>query len=474
MRLAFLNGRELRVRIAISTALVVALGMSVLIGLVLLVVDHSAHREIASALVARRTSVAENVRVDAAGGVSIADPDDARFGGLARVFDRTGTRVFGPRVPGQLQQVTSALVRAPRDRTIDAPPWALSSAPVLSNGRRAGTVVVAVDTTPYTSVLQKTALAAMVIGVAAVVGMTALAWEIVGRALAPVARMSATAESWSEDRLGRRFQLGPPRDELTGLGAVLDSLLDRVSRAIEAEQRLTAELAHELRTPLTVIRGEAGLGRRGSDDPAAAAARFSRIGTAADGMAAAMTTLLDSARGATAVGARSNVRAVLHDLLARRVPAVVTARIDLAEGDVEVAMPSDLLERILAPVLDNANRYAAKAITVSGVRDDGVLRLEICNDGPPLGVDDEAAFTPGMRGQDSPGTGLGLALSRRMARTVGGDLRIGCHDTVSFEVTLPLAGPRPHPTAVSREAPDAEASPTSPETGRGSIRAQGS
>src|SRR5205085_589409 len=88
-----------------------------------------------------------------------------------------------------------------------------------------------------------------------------LAWLIIGRALAPVAEMARTATAWSENRLDRRFGLGPARDEITGLGAVLDSLLERVGAAIRAEQRLTAELAHELRTPLTVIRGEAQLGR---------------------------------------------------------------------------------------------------------------------------------------------------------------------------------------------------------------------
>ena len=57
--------------------------------------------------------------------------------------------------------------------------------------------------------------------------------------------------------------------------------------------------------------------------------------------------------------------------------------------------------------------------------------------GSPLD-DLESVFRSGERGIESHGAGLGLALSRRVARTLGGDVRITSTDRpTSFTLTLP-------------------------------------
>ena len=71
--------------------------------------------------------------------------------------------------------------------------------------------------------------------------------------------MTAEAEDWGAHDLDRRFGMGPPRDELTGLAATLDGLLARIAASRRHEQRFAAEVAHELRTPLAGIRGRAEL-----------------------------------------------------------------------------------------------------------------------------------------------------------------------------------------------------------------------
>ena len=70
-------------------------------------------------------------------------------------------------------------------------------------------------------------------------------------ALRPVAHDDArAAEDWGAHDLDRRFELGPPRDELTGLAATLDGLLARIAASRRHEQRFASEVAHELRTPI--------------------------------------------------------------------------------------------------------------------------------------------------------------------------------------------------------------------------------
>jgi signal transduction histidine kinase len=69
----------------------------------------------------------------------------------------------------------------------------------------------------------------------------------------------------------------------------------------------------------------------------------------------------------------------------------------------------------------------------------GVVEICVADDGPGLGaMDPEQAFAPGVQSADSPGAGLGLALARRLARGVGGDLTLGDGNTgASFALTLP-------------------------------------
>ncbi|MFF0526717.1 response regulator [Actinomadura nitritigenes] len=101
----------------------------------------------------------------------------------------------------------------------------------------------------------------------------------------------------------------------------------------------------------------------------------------------------------------------------------------------------EIVERILAPLLDNARRHAATTVTVRmepGAVGPGV-RIVVHDDG--AGVPEPArdqVFEPGFRAEPAnghPGAGLGLALARRLARSVGGDLTL--EGKTAFAVSLP-------------------------------------
>ena len=86
--------------------------------------------------------------------------------------------------------------------------------------------------------------------------------------------MTRDAAAWSANDLDQRFDLGPRRDELTGLAATLDNLLGRIAASRRHEQRFAGEMAHELRTPIARMRGRAELALRagpGGDEERAGA-----------------------------------------------------------------------------------------------------------------------------------------------------------------------------------------------------------
>ncbi len=91
--------------------------------------------------------------------------------------------------------------------------------------------------------------------------------------------------------------------------------------------------------------------------------------------------------------------------------------------DVVVGLEAAVLERVLAPLVDNASRYARRAVVVEVTAAPSVL---VRDDGPGLPEELlETVFDPGRRARPDdghPGAGLGLALSRRLARASGADV----------------------------------------------------
>ena len=96
--------------------------------------------------------------------------------------------------------------------------------------------------------------------------------------------MTRDAEDWGAHDLDRRFELGPPRDELTGLAATLDGLLARIAASRRHEQRFASEVAHELRTPIA-----------GAARPRRAGARARRAPTPAHEREEALRAVVDDA-----------------------------------------------------------------------------------------------------------------------------------------------------------------------------------
>ena len=117
------------------------------------------------------------------------------------------------------------------------------------------------------------------------------------------------------------------------------------------------------------------------------------------------------------------------------------------------------LRQVLRNLLSNAVRYGGKSISISVHPDGAKVHIQIADDGPgvPAG-EEETIFLPYRRAANTPrhksSVGLGLWISRRLARAMGGDLTYRhLEGQTVFEFTLPVyVGDRfYHPTG----APDA-------------------
>jgi signal transduction histidine kinase len=97
-----------------------------------------------------------------------------------------------------------------------------------------------------------------------------------------------------------------------------------------------------------------------------------------------------------------------------------------------------LVEQILLNLLKNAIEALSpgNSVSVMSGREPSVAVIEVFDDGPGLDPEAEAhLFSP-----FSHGHGLGLSVSRQLARTLGGDLvRVPSHRGVRWRLTLPVS-----------------------------------
>jgi two-component system OmpR family sensor kinase len=110
-----------------------------------------------------------------------------------------------------------------------------------------------------------------------------------------------------------------------------------------------------------------------------------------------------------------------------------------AESTGRVAGPRELVLRALAPVVDNAVAHARATVTLAAVDTARGVEISVADDGP--GVDALARDTLFDVGASSRGgTGLGLGIAQRVARSMGGSVEVGeAQVGARFVVTLPRA-----------------------------------
>jgi two-component system OmpR family sensor kinase len=427
---------SLRGRVTLASVAVLGVGLAIVgvaLNLVLanrLSADASAVlRERAAALTATLDTRGPKLAVHDGAGDAVLDRQ-------AWIFDISGRAIERAPTDERLNAAADSLrlVAASRELSVGESVRLLAvPAHASPGGRRVGTVVVGVSLSPYErtehlAVLGTGLLSLFVLGAGAL-----LARRAVGAALRPVASMTDRAADWSERDLHRRFSLGPPRDELTALAATLDGLLGRIDAALRHEQRFSAEVAHELRTPLSGVRAEAELALRAGRTDAELRHALERVIAGTDRMAGVIDTLLAAARNEASGPPGSSDAAVTVRRLAGPRIAVIAP-----EGVVGVGADADLVSAALQPLVENALRHAASGVRVELTREGPEVVVAVSDDGPGVMLADvERIFAPGY--SDAGGAGLGLPLSRRLARAAGGEVVVAGS---RFELRLPATGMR--------------------------------
>jgi signal transduction histidine kinase len=290
--------------------------------------------------------------------------------------------------------------------------------------------------------------------VAAIVGS-----GLAASALRPVERMRRRAAAITESPRGRRLPVPPADDEIGRLGRTLNQMLDRLDAAFARERAFVADASHELRTPLAILRTELELALRGRSDRDELEAAVRSAAEESERLSALAEDLLVIARADQ--GQLPIRRQQLHaddllERLARRFASRSKAarRPVRAEPAPGVSFEGDesRLEQALANMVENALRYGRGTVTLRAEREDGWVRLHVCDHGP--GFPDAfiprafERFTRADEARSRGGTGLGLAITEAIAQAHGGFARAANATGGGADVWLELPddlSPTPHP-----------------------------
>lgn len=231
-------------------------------------------------------------------------------------------------------------------------------------------------------------------------------------------------------------------------------------RANNSKTDFLAVMSHELRTPLTAIMGYEELLSDGITGPVTELQRqqLGRINASARHLLGLIDEILTFAR--VDIG-RERVRwesmSVNHTLAdaAALVEPMASAKniefvVDLLDEDQAVQTDGTKLRQMLVNLLSNGIKFTEKGeVRVGCSVIDGILEIRIADTGVGIAAENiEDVFEPFWQAEQTAtrktgGTGLGLSVTRKLARLLGGDVTVASKvaQGTTFLLTVPMKAP---------------------------------
>jgi signal transduction histidine kinase len=303
--------------------------------------------------------------------------------------------------------------------------------------RPEGRGFVAADLSAARDELQGAVRSALAMALPAALVLTALAaWLLSSLTMRPVNRLRDAMRAVNRKALDQRLPNAGEDREFKELIASYNAMLDRLESSFRQSMRFSSDAAHELKTPLTVLQGriEMAMGR-----------------TESDSVHSDLVDMLDETRRLAAITRKLLLlaQADAGGLAVQRVPLDLTAMLDELAADAPLLLtgqrltssidrqlltPGDalLLRQVFNNLISNAVAYCPPSgwIEITGRRQPGGIQVVFANACEPMAGDERArVFDRFFRGEaarrrHAQGSGLGLSLSREIARAHGGDLTL--------------------------------------------------
>ncbi len=284
------------------------------------------------------------------------------------------------------------------------------------------------------------------------------AWVLAGSALQPVNKLTSVIKQvTATGGLDQQVPVGSTDVEFVELIEVFNQMLTRLERSFKQSSRFSGDAAHELKTPLAILRGELELVMHQAEPGSALQQSLSNLMDEVSRLSNIVRKLLllslADAGQMSLRRDRVNLAEILEvliedvELLAPDLP--VTVELD---SELKVKGDHDLLTQVLQNLIDNAIKYnlpegaEGRSLAIIGRRQVSSVQVTVVNASLHMPLEErDRIFDRFYRGDLSrnrkrEGFGLGLSLSREIARAHNGELRLDKtpKGKTGFTLTLPL------------------------------------
>ncbi|TXT37514.1 MAG: signal transduction histidine kinase [Comamonadaceae bacterium] len=276
------------------------------------------------------------------------------------------------------------------------------------------------------------------------------AWVLSSRAMRPLQKLTEATQRVTAKGLDQRLTTAGKDQEFVELIAVYNGMLERLERSFKQATRFSADAAHELKTPLAILQGqmERVIHQAEEDSP----------------LQRELSSILDEVRRLSGISrkllllsqADAQVRKENFDLSAALEEVLEDSQMlaphlkisSEIEPGLTIQADSSLLHQVLYNLISNAIKYNLEPgwIHIAAKRHGACVEVSIANASTGMTPADEARLFERFFRADTAhsrqveGVGLGLSLSREIARAHGGELRLQSQSSeqMVFELQLPL------------------------------------
>ena len=272
-------------------------------------------------------------------------------------------------------------------------------------------------------------------------------------------RLTEAARDVGAGHLDARSNAKGAGPELDLLAATLDQMAERLQTSIESERTadrvrrdLVTAVSHDLRTPLADLRAMVEAIDDGIvDDAETLRTYITEMKHSVHSLGRLVDDLFELVQlDAVAIAAESR-RARLEAVVEAAVDSCRGGafekglRVETSLGDAGQRLCSPRLTRVLQNLLQNAIRHtpADGTVRVEARVDTDRLEVVVADTGEGIPASQlSRVFEPFWRGDGAratPGSGLGLALAKRITETLGGDIHVDSspREGTRFAVVLP-------------------------------------
>lgn len=344
-------------------------------------------------------------------------------------------------------------VKAPRSGAVASEDGEVRylAVPIRANEEVRGTFVVAVLAEADQGEIDDAVRIAALVGLAALLLGSLLAYLAAGRVLGPLRELTETARSIEEHDLTARIDVTGD-DELAELGHTFNGMLDRLEASFDSQRELIRDVSHELRTPIAIVRGHLELI---GDDPAERRETVELVTDELDRMSRLVNDLVTLARADRSDFLRPervDVEELLAEILAKaRSLGERDWRLEAAAAPHQATLDRQRITQAMINLVDNAvhQTKVGQPVVLGAETEGDALRLWVADGGRGIDPDRRRRlferFERGNADGLYAGTGLGLAIVKAIAEAHGGSVRAETAIEGGAEFSIVLPGRRGDP-----------------------------